>query len=353
MLFHGCVRTGDTKIPWCFTREGDSCTNGYNMSELPMKKGKSGRCDNERCSSISEGKWDFCTLVEDVAVQKTLKSCHCLPRWEYNEKLYSGCQRIEGDEKPWCYVAEIASGCDNANQPEGAKMQRWDECSLASESPAFLTRHGCHCKPQWQSPDGIMRTSCLAMDKITPPSVMATMNSTFKNRSTLIGWCQVFEDERACNGALLSARGFLLDECFMDDEASIVEFDSTLHGCHCLLEWEVDNVIYQGCDPRSKTRGGGEVEKAWCPVHEDSAACSHSLGPQDAEAVGGAGQGGRRWDWCDPHDTKSVWRHPSKRYTPIEPNPPKWWMDAMNDGKETASLLHRSSDGRGKPLLSS
>lgn len=333
LTLNGCVFTNGVRVPWCFVKDAASCTEGYTkdqLSELPSVNGNSS-------NTTTDGTWDFCTLPEEVAPHFTRSGCHCLPRWEFEGKAYSGCNRTEegaggNASDAWCYVAETASNCAGASAPADAKKHRWDACDPPKESPAFLTKHSCHCKPKWKH-EGSEYTSCLNDETVPPPRSINTTNTSVK--ASLLGWCQVFEDERGCAAAEITGAGVMWDSCFFLDEANKKELTPTLHGCHCLPEWELDGASLTGCQ---KTQG---ASASWCPVAEDGQTCSNSLGPDDA--TDGAGRGGHRWDWCSedsPKDPSEPWRLASERFAPKDPNPPAWYSDIYEDMKQKFDDWH-------------
>lgn len=329
LTLHGCVFTNGVRVPWCFVKDPTKCTDGYSkdqLNELPSVNDTTSLANN-----TSNGTWDFCTLASEVDSHFTRKGCHCLPRWEFAGQAYSGCNSTDDSGEAWCYVAENAQHCE-ASAPTGAKKYRWDKCDPPSDTPAFMTKHSCHCKPKWTH-EGKEYTSCLNDEEVPPPRNINTTNTTVK--ASLLGWCQVFEDERGCSSAEITAAGVMWDSCFFLDEASKKELIPTIHGCHCLPEWELDGAALQGCQ---KTQG---AKAAWCPVAEDTETCSNSLGPE--HATGGAGRGGRRWDWCDqdaPRDPSEPWRLASERFEPKDPNPPAWYADIYEDMKQRFDDWH-------------
>jgi hypothetical protein len=319
---HGCVYTDGYDLPWCFVRDADSCKRGYEKTALlGGEKSSSGICSNATSCAVTDverdGKWDFCSLNEEVDVHFTQNGCHCLPTWELQKKLYSGCSEPEENSSAWCYTAE--SDCKGAQTPSDDKHQHWDDCHhTPGNTPSFFTRNSCHCKPVWMH-DGKKQTSCVPNAQIKPPDVLAAANATLEN-AQIYGWCHVFEDERECTGASI-IDGHHMDACFMQDEASVKQFESTLHGCHCLPEWTLDGIVYQGC---SRTTGVQE-DVTWCRVAEDLSVCPYSLGSEHA-TPGGAGRGAGRWDWCRPNGKTQEWRLPDERFTPKEPEPPAWYQ---------------------------
>jgi len=326
LALHGCVYTDGHDMPWCFLKKGDK--KGYNKTSLINVTETSfvGVCTNaSTCHEQTEereGMWDFCALPEEVSTHYTVEGCHCLPTWEHNRQVYSGCSQPDPEKTPFCYVAETE--CKGAQAPADDKKQKWDDCDLQKHSPAFVTRHSCHCKPRW-SHNGKKQTSCAPQKLLEPPPALLAMNMSLETEnaslSGIYGWCHVFEDERSCTGAV-KVKGTNMDVCFLVDDTSISTLQTTVHGCHCLPEWGLDGIMHQGC---TKTGGVGE-EQAWCRVVEDEAVCVDSLGPEDA-TQSGAGRGAGRWDWCEPagHD-KGEWRHSDERFTPKEPDPPTWYL---------------------------
>merc|ERR1719453_484325 len=157
----GCAvvsdHTGDTiSQPLCFVKDATACKRGYSMAKLANVTGSTGICQNASCAAPSESTWDFCHRVQDVSPYMTQSSCHCSPQWEFQSNLYSGCSQTGESEPSWCYVA---ADCAQATEAKGNRTQKWDFCNLPQEKPAYLTRHGCHCKPKWES-GGTEYTTC-------------------------------------------------------------------------------------------------------------------------------------------------------------------------------------------------
>jgi hypothetical protein len=311
----------------CFVKDEAKCKSAYAFSKLSNVTGSTGVCKNETCASPSESSWDFCSRVEDVSPFMTQSSCHCHTAWEHKSKLYKGCSRINASEPAWCYVAETQEGCDKAKDAGGEKTQRWDFCNLPEEKPAYVTRKGCHCKPSWKSGDKDYSSCVQEAEKKWPAELKKDYSSLSTLKQTLLGWCQVFEDGRRCP-ASIEADGFVVDACFMADEATRNTLDLTYNGCHCQPEWNLDNETYKGC---SKTKDGQEVTP-WCPVLEDSKVCSQSSSPSEASDTG-AGRGpGWNWDYCDDGTADAaMWRQPGQRFTPnATENVPDWYQDILD-----------------------
>jgi hypothetical protein len=341
LALHGCVHPDGHDLPWCFVKDDAACSTGYAKDNtLPgncsTDKTAWGRCDNATgCHAASEertGKWDFCALQEDVDSHYTHNGCHCLPSWEHGRKIYSGCSEPDGADgtnaSAWCYVAE--ANCSGAKAAAAAKKQKWDECDLPRNTPSYVTRHSCHCKPTWIH-EGDTKTSCVRNGLLDPPAELTYVNHTLE-RESLYGWCHVFEDERGCAGATI-VDGTHVDTCFMLDDATATELVRTLHGCHCLPEWVVDDVVYAGCSrppsPDVEHYHDVEEEQAWCRIAEDAVTCADSLGPEEVTPRG-AGRGQGRWDWCTittHSEAEPEWRHSEERFTPQEPDPPQWFRD--------------------------
>merc|ERR1719161_1960253 len=119
-----------------------------------------------------------------------------------------------------------------------------------------------------------------------------------------------------------------MDVCFIVDEASAKQLETSLHGCHCLPEWSVDGTVYKGCS--TTDHNGIEDEAHWCRVIEDVSTCPDSLGP-DWATSGGAGRGVGRWDWCTSTAPSPTWRPPESRFTAKEPNTPSWYNQFLID----------------------
>lgn len=320
LTLRGCVVSSNVRMPWCIVKDPANCKKGYTNSALPISPTVT-QSPNPIPITIN-GTWDFCTLPDDVDPHLTLGSCHCLPLWEHEGVAYSGCNQTNRGQS-WCYVAETAEKCVGARQPDATHFQLWDKCDSPAREPSFMTKNSCHCKPRWTHL-GKEYTTCVQDELVQPPAVLNTTNTSIKKE--LLGWCQVFEDERLCPNVELSETGVLWDTCFFLDEASYAELPPSLHGCHCLPEWSLDGAVYKGCayTPRAKA--------PWCPVVEDERTCSNSLGPSDSEF--GAGRGRRRWDWCsiaNPKDPSQPWRSASERFTPKDPSPPSWYQNVFND----------------------
>jgi len=324
LTLRGCVVSNDVRMPWCMVKNPATCNRGYRNAALPTESA-SGSNPNKQ---VINGTWDFCTLQEDVDPHLTLGSCHCLPLWEHGGVAYSGCNKtgdVASPGKSWCYVAEAGSSCVGARAPDATHLQKWDVCDPPEAQPEFMTKNSCHCKPRWTY-KGKEYTSCVQDELVPPPADMNTTNTTIKKE--MLGWCQVFEDERLCPGVEQTAQGVLWDACFFEDEATRASLPPTLHGCHCIPEWQLDGVTYSGCarTPLAKA--------SWCPVVEDKAACSNSLEPVNAEY--GAGRGKRYWDWCtveNPKDPSQPWRLSSERFVPKDPSPPAWYHQVFQNLK--------------------
>lgn len=328
LTLHGCVFTDEHDLPWCFVKDAAACQRGYNKSLL-LTVGdhiSTGVCSNATGCDVTtekrDGTWDFCTLPEEVDTHFSQSSCHCLPVWEHNRQLYSGCAQPDGvNSSAWCHVAE--SNCAGSKVADAKGNQKWDDCAMPSSSPVYVTRHSCHCKPAWEH-EGKKQTSCAPNKLLKPPDVLVAINATLEEE-TIYGWCHVFEDERECPGAI-KVGGHHMDVCFLVDEADVADLETTLHGCHCSPEWGLDGIVYKGC---SQTHGVAE-EEMWCRVVEDESICPNSLGPEQARA-GGAGRGIGRWDWCTPKGKDQDWRLPDERFTPKEPDPPAWYQEFRID----------------------
>lgn len=326
LTLRGCVVSSDVRMPWCIVKDPATCRRGYTNSALPITATvTSAPNQNPRSPLVINGTWDFCTMPDDVSPHMTLASCHCLPLWEHGGVAYSGCNRTLGDPsgKSWCYIAETGGKC-TPREPDGTtKLQRWDLCDPPANAPSFMTKNSCHCKPRWTHL-GHEYTNCVQDELVTPPANVNTTNTSIKKE--MLGWCQVFEDERICPNVELTETGVLWDTCFFLDEATRAELPPTMHGCHCLPEWTQDGILYSGCawTPLAKA--------SWCPVVEDEATCSNSLSPTDSTF--GAGHGKRRWDWCsvtNPRDPSQPWRLATERFTPKDPSPPAWYQNVYDD----------------------
>jgi len=357
LLLHGCVYTHRKSfdghdLPWCFVKDAEACKMAYEKEKIPYsgQSPASGICsDDTSCHATDverEGKWDFCTVPEDVSFHYSNSGCHCLPTWEHERTLYTGCAQPDAggnSSSPWCYVAE--SDCKGAKAAADDKKQKWDDCDLHDKTPAFVTRHSCHCRPNWMN-DGTKQSRCVAFDQLSPPAALVAMNASIEKES-LYGWCHVWEDERHCSGAV-KVDGIHMDVCFMVDEASVGQLETTVHGCHCLPEWGLDGAVYKGCSGKERLHEwegasvGDDKDKdhdmSWCRVLEDVSVCGDSLGPEHATA-GGAGRGPGRWDWCKPNggDADELWRRAVNRFEPIEPNAPAWYDEFRVDQKNGQS----------------
>jgi len=328
LTLRGCVVSANVRMPWCVVKDPATCTRGYTNSALPISP-TAGRTPGPPV--VINGTWDFCTMPEDVDPHLTMSSCHCLPLWEHGGVAYSSCNMTNTSltSKSWCYVAETEGNCEGARAPDATRLQRWDECDPPASEPSYLTKNSCHCKPRWAHL-GKEYTSCIQDELVPAPANLNTTNTSVKQE--LLGWCQVFEDERVCPSVELTETGVLWDTCFFLDEATKVQLPPTLHGCHCLPEWSLDGVLYQGCawTPLAKS--------SWCPVVEDQSACSNSLSPADTEY--GAGRGRRRWDWCSverPLDASQPWRLANERFAPKDPSPPSWYQNVYQELKDSHS----------------
>lgn len=275
------------------------------MAKLANVTGSTGICQNASCAAPSESTWDFCHRVQDVSPYMTQSSCHCSPQWEFQSNLYSGCSQTGESEPSWCYVA---ADCAQATEAKGNRTQKWDFCNLPQEKPAYLTRHGCHCKPKWES-GGTEYTTCASSDQVAWPS---ELEEPTIDHVSVLGWCQVFEDSRHCPASIKKS-GLVVDVCFMADEAIRHQLEITYSGCHCQPEWILGNTTYHGC---TKTDNGTLVT-AWCPVIEDSALCSKTSidsGPSEATTS----DDGWNWDFCDASskNVTAIWRQPGQRFVP-------------------------------------
>jgi hypothetical protein len=338
LTLRGCVVSANVRMPWCVVKNPDNCTRGYTNSALPITSTAGSQAPG--VPVVINGTWDFCTLPEDVDPHLTMASCHCLPLWEHGGVAYSGCNKTDpsGTGNSWCYVAETAGNCAGSRAPDATRLQRWDSCDPAAKEPSFMTKNSCHCKPRWAY-NGKTYTSCIQDELVPAPAVLNTTNTSIKKE--MLGWCQVFEDERVCPNVELTDEGVLWDTCFFLDEASAAQLAPTLHGCHCLPEWSLDGVLYSGCAWTPLTKA------SWCPVVEDQATCSNSLSPSDTEY--GAGRGRRRWDWCSvtrPKDPSQPWRLSDERFVPKDPAPPAWYQNVYEGLKESYGdwLDHRRQE---------
>lgn len=325
LTLRGCVVSANVRMPWCVIKSPENCTRGYTNSALPITP-TDGQAPG--VPVVINGTWDFCTLPEDVDPHLTMGSCHCLPLWEHGGVAYSGCNKtdISGTGQSWCYVAETGSNCVGAREPDATRFQRWDECDNVANEPSFMTKSSCHCKPRW-SHLGKEYTSCIQDELVPAPAVLNTTNTSVKKE--MLGWCQVFEDERICPNVELTEDGVLWDTCFFLDEANRAQLAPTLHGCHCLPEWTLDGVLYTGCAWTPLTKA------SWCPVVEDASTCSNSLSPSETDY--GAGRGRRRWDWCSvtrAKDPSQPWRLADERFVPKDPSPPAWYQNVYEELKD-------------------
>eukprot|EP00746_Dinoflagellata_sp_MGD_P004503 gnl/MRDRNA2_/MRDRNA2_108704_c0_seq1.p1 gnl/MRDRNA2_/MRDRNA2_108704_c0~~gnl/MRDRNA2_/MRDRNA2_108704_c0_seq1.p1 ORF type:complete len:396 (+),score=54.48 gnl/MRDRNA2_/MRDRNA2_108704_c0_seq1:58-1245(+) len=304
----GCAVVSDSNDhsisqPLCFVKDASKCKTGYNMSKLADVTGTTGKCENATCVNPTETTWDFCSRVEDISPYMTQKSCHCSAIWEFNSKSYNGCSHTTENEPSWCYVAETEEGCSEAQAAEGDKTHRWDFCDPPERKPAYLTRQGCHCKPTWKS-NQQEYSSCVSKDELAWPSELKT--SLDSEQTSLVGWCQVFEDGHVCPASVKSG-GFAIDVCFMADEAEKTDLDVTFNGCHCQPDWTMNNETYHGC-----TAIGTETTP-WCPVVEDRESCSQ-IHTQDTIP----GRGAWNWDFCSDKskNTTTMWRTKDDRFLP-------------------------------------
>lgn len=335
LTLHGCVHTLGIALPWCFVKDPSKCTKGYTKAQLDALQKNVSQSGVVANGTTSTGTWDFCSLHEEVDMHLTHKGCHCLPRWEYKSKVYSGCNITEPNGTGWCYAAETGQKCSkNAAAPGEGKLHEWDTCDLPTAEPKFRTKHGCHCKPKWNH-GGKDLTDCTKVADVPPPASLNSTNNTME--TSHVGWCEVFTDERGCSGAQIGEKNVLWDTCFIIDEASKSTLQTSVHGCHCLPGWELGGISYKGC---VKTPG---AKGSWCPVIEDdsTAAGAQALGLTDASD--GAGLTGHRWDWCNSDATSDEknetghWRPADKRFTPKDPSTPEWYQDVYNGLMEADS----------------
>jgi len=310
----------------CFVKDASKCTAGYNMSQLADVTGMTGKCENATCVNPTETTWDFCSKVEDISPYMSQKSCHCSAIWEFKSKAYNGCSQTTENEPSWCYIAETEEGCSTATAAEGDKTHRWDFCDPPDAKPAFLTRQGCHCKPTWKS-NQQEYSSCISKDELAWPSELKqAVNS---EQTSLVGWCQVFEDGHNCPASVQSG-GFIVDVCFMADEATKNDLDITFNGCHCQPDWTLGNETYHGCTASID----GKETSPWCPVVEDTAACSQ-VHQQESASLGGPGAAWN-WDFCGvkSKNSTSAWRSQDNRFLPKQSEDvPEWYQRLLDHGK--------------------
>jgi hypothetical protein len=336
----GCAIVNDVdghniSQPLCFVKDATKCTKGFSMSKLANVTGSTGKCENATCLNPTETTWDFCSRVEDISSFMTQNSCHCSAIWEFDDVVYNGCSRTVEDEPSWCYVAETDAGCSKASAAAGEKTHRWDLCDPSTKKPTFLTRQGCHCKPIWVS-GGKNYSSCVSKAELAWPSELQQSLDT--EQRPLFGHCQVFEDEHVCPASIQSD-GFVVDACFMADEAEKSDLDTTFSGCHCQPAWSFNNQTFKGC---AAVVEGAEVTP-WCPVVEDHSACTPVSTPSMAVKMGLTSQEGLpgwNWDYCGVEDTTNttVWQQPDHRFIP-DPSEdvPDWYRGRLNNQHPTVT----------------
>jgi hypothetical protein len=68
--------------------------------------------------------------VVDVELEETMKGCVCLPSYEYNEKKYTSCTKVDWPVK-WCATPE---GCGYPGSSKPSKF--WDDCNPPEKKTA-------------------------------------------------------------------------------------------------------------------------------------------------------------------------------------------------------------------------
>lgn len=176
----------------------------------------------------------------------TTHGCHCLSNWTYEGEDHKSCSRVNttfAHGWPWCKV--VKETCDDVegNLTDGAP---WDFCADPAEIAHLTTVHGCHCSPLWEYKEKYYH-SCAKTSK--GPE-----------------WCYVFEGNNLCAHALRTEHnGDHWDYCFSSSDIP------TVHGCHCMPEYTIDDVKYEGCSFKQNTTGNMS-----CLVLEDRQACPNA-----------------------------------------------------------------------------
>jgi hypothetical protein len=265
-------------FPWCqVTEECEMYAGSLNGSPAPVGEGAAGEDGEggEAKKQLLPPYWDFCTLPESVDHHLTLHGCHCMPRFEYNDRYLHSCSKTSKGN-PWCYVFESEDLCNGSLRTERGK-NHWDTCYREVDSSPFLTVHGCHCMPSFIYKEKYY-DGCTKLDEFPDPM------------------CVVLEDEALCKGAIkLEGTDLLIDQCtiygdsgnFSEDILSGLP-EAGDENCHCQPNWEHEKKTYQGC-----TFTESSPNRTMCYILEDARKCPLEDGVDNVDNATN-----RRWRYC-------------------------------------------------------
>lgn len=219
--------------------------------------------------------WDFCSLPGEVVHEQTAHGCHCAPHWEFEGQLYDGCSRTSLGPR-WCYVFEGDDMCPEAMRTDHGG-QHWDHCFIYEQTSPYLTKHGCHCMPEWTHNDE-KYLGCARVEK----------------DGAMVSWCITEEDEADCpQGGTVTEHESVLrfDTCSIvhgtEDELLPTLATARSSACHCQPEWEHNGLEYRGCASTP------DRSRKWCYVLEDARECPEADGTGEGDAHN------QRWRYCD------------------------------------------------------